>query len=81
MPGPDLPMALENHAMVAINNTCSMVIAGLDIDWEESALTYFYDHNEGEFVKKQCKKALLSKILESQNFLLLFLKVACKSKV
>ena len=52
MPGPDLPMALENHAMVAINNTCSMVIAGLDIDWEESALTYFYDHNEGEFVKK-----------------------------
>ena len=29
MPGPDLPMALGYHAMVAINNTCSMVIGGL----------------------------------------------------
>ena len=26
--GPDLPMALEAHAMVAINSTCSMVIGG-----------------------------------------------------
>ena len=26
--GPDLPMALIHHAMVAINSTCSMVIAG-----------------------------------------------------
>ena len=28
MPGPDLPIALEAHAMVAINSTCSMVIGG-----------------------------------------------------
>ena len=28
MPGSDLPMALSNHAMVAINSTCSMVIGG-----------------------------------------------------
>ena len=28
MPGPNLPMALEGHAMVAINGTCSMVIGG-----------------------------------------------------
>ena len=28
MPGPDLPMALEAHAMVALNSTCSMVIGG-----------------------------------------------------
>ena len=28
MPGPDLPMALDSHAMVAINSTCSMVIGG-----------------------------------------------------
>ena len=28
MPGSDLPMALSNHAMVAINSACSMVIGG-----------------------------------------------------
>ena len=26
--GPDLPIALEKHAMVAINSTCSIVIGG-----------------------------------------------------
>ena len=29
MPGPNLPMALEAHAMVPINSTCSMVIGGV----------------------------------------------------
>jgi hypothetical protein len=43
MPGPDLPMALSRHAMVAINNTCSMVIG------DNSASTFYYDHNEGEW--------------------------------
>jgi N-acetylneuraminic acid mutarotase len=28
MPGPDLPMGLDGHAMVVINSTCSMVIGG-----------------------------------------------------
>ena len=28
VPGPDLPMALTGHAMVAINSTCSMVTGG-----------------------------------------------------
>ena len=28
MPGPDLPIALESHTMVAINKTCSMIIGG-----------------------------------------------------
>ena len=28
MPGPNLPMALNAHAIVAINSTCSMVIGG-----------------------------------------------------
>ena len=28
MPGPDMPMALEGHAIVPINSTCSMVIGG-----------------------------------------------------
>ena len=47
MPGPDLPMALHGHAMVAINNTCSMVIGGYSGGY--SASTFYYDHNEGEW--------------------------------
>jgi hypothetical protein len=50
MPGPDLPMALGWLAIVAINSTCSMVIAGFDIDLEKSASTFIYDHNEGEWI-------------------------------
>ena len=46
MLGPDLPMALEYHAMVAINSTCSMVIGGNS----DSALTFFYDHNQDEWI-------------------------------
>ena len=48
MLGPDLPIALVNHAMVAINSTCSMVIGG----YSEITLasTFFYDHNEGEWI-------------------------------
>ena len=48
MPGPDLPMANNAHAMVAINSTCSMVIGGSSNDYY--ALTFFYDHNEGEWI-------------------------------
>ena len=48
MPGPDLPMALYYHAMVAINNTCSMVIGG-ESSGANSASTFYYDHNEGEW--------------------------------
>ena len=47
MPGPDLPMALRYHAMVAIINTRSMVIGGENLDY--SASTFYYDHNEGEW--------------------------------
>ena len=47
--GPDFPMALYGHAMVAINKTCSMVIAGRN--WfSVSPLTFFYDHSEGELM-------------------------------
>jgi hypothetical protein len=48
MLGPDLPMALQSHAMVAINSTCSMVIGGIAYDYYAS--TFFYDHNEGEWI-------------------------------
>ena len=45
--GPDLPMSLYRHAIVAINSTFSMVIAGFSNDF--SASTFYYDHNEGEW--------------------------------
>ena len=48
MIGPVLPMAIQYHAMVAINSTCSMVIGGYSNGY--SALTIFYDHNEGEWI-------------------------------
>ena len=48
MLGPDLPMALSDHTMVAINSTCSMVIGGYSTDY--SALTLFYNHKEGEWI-------------------------------
>ena len=49
MLGPDLPMALDSHAMVAINSTCSMVIGGLSNNGI-SASTFFYDRNEEEWI-------------------------------
>ena len=39
MPGPDMPMALYDHAMVAINSTYSMVIGGWSNGY--SASTFF----------------------------------------
>ena len=48
MPGPNLPMALWRHAMVAINRTFAMVIGGLS-SGGTSASTFYYDHNEGEW--------------------------------
>ena len=48
MLGPDLPMALGRHAMVAINSTCSMVIGGHYGYY--SASTFFYDRIEEEWI-------------------------------
>jgi hypothetical protein len=52
--GPDLPMTLYSHAMVAINSTCSMVIGGYSYDNYDnngySASTLFYDHKKGEWI-------------------------------
>ena len=48
LPGPDLPIALDGHAMAAINSTVSMVIGGYDrsgLDGTES--TFYYNHIEG----------------------------------
>jgi hypothetical protein len=42
MPGPDLPMALEAHAMVAINSTCSMVIGGNSDEDEANYCSFLF---------------------------------------
>jgi N-acetylneuraminic acid mutarotase len=49
LPGPDLPTTLFQHAMVAINSTCSMVIGGTKRSYSSgySASTYYYDHVKG----------------------------------
>ena len=48
--GPDLPMDLYAHAMVAINSTFSVVIGGETASGSSTASTFFYDHNEGEWI-------------------------------
>ena len=50
MLGPDLPIALSYHAMVAINRTCSMVIGGYSMPNGYSPSTFFYDHNEEKWI-------------------------------
>ena len=50
-PGPDMPMALLNHAMAAINRTMSMVIGGGDGEYftYSYASTFYFHHSEGEW--------------------------------
>ena len=50
MSGPDLPMARYGHAMVSINRTFSMVIGGNDGSYSGTSSTFYYDHNEGEWI-------------------------------
>ena len=49
MVGPDLPMVLYYHAMVAINSTFSMVIGGYS-NGSSYASTFFFDHNEDKWI-------------------------------
>ena len=49
--GPDLPISLYRHAMIAINSSCSMVIGGIFTNYySSSASTFYYDHNEEEWI-------------------------------
>ena len=49
MHGPDLPMNLAGHAMVAFNNTYSMVIGGFFYGYFYAS-TIFYDRNVEEWI-------------------------------
>ena len=46
-PVPDLPMYFSNHAIVAINSSCSRIIGG---HYGGICYTFFYNHNEGEWI-------------------------------
>ena len=48
MPGPDLIVALQDHAMVAINSTVSMIIGGWD--GSNSASTFYFDHIKSDWI-------------------------------
>ena len=50
MPGPDMPMPLDSHAMAAINSTVSMIIGGFDgSGLDGTSSTFYYNHIEGEW--------------------------------
>ena len=49
MPGPDLPMALEGHAMVSINSTCSMVIGGGHGEGANYCLFHLFNVKNSEY--------------------------------
>ena len=49
-PGPDLPMALSGHAMIAINATHSMVIGGADSGNYQLDLTFYFDHGNQQWI-------------------------------
>ena len=56
MPGPDLPIALDAHAMVPINSTCSMVIGGSHGEGANYCLFHFAYVKNSEYVFTLCWK-------------------------
>ena len=48
-PGPDLPMTLRAHAMIAINTTHSMVIGG-DSSSSTIDLTFYFNHGNQQWI-------------------------------
>ena len=49
MPGPELPLPLERHAMIMMNNELTMVIGGVSPGIGLLAQTYEYNHVKGEW--------------------------------
>ena len=44
IPGPDMPIPVDLHALVAINKTCSLVIGGRTIGPVDLATVYYFEH-------------------------------------
>ena len=49
IPGPNLPVELGGHEMVAINSSYSMVIGGTG-GYGTSKMTYYYDHTDHNWI-------------------------------
>lgn len=55
MPGPNLPVGLDGHEMVAINSSYSMVIGGRYVisgisGTLRSRMTFYYDHTDHHWI-------------------------------
>ena len=50
MAGPELPMPLDSHKMVAINNDLTMVIGGYTMGNTVLAQTFYYDHSNEQWI-------------------------------
>ena len=43
-PGPNLPLPVDAHALVAINDTCSMLIGGITSEFVVTVSTFYFQH-------------------------------------
>ena len=50
-PGPDLPIAMGNHAIVSINQSCAMIIGGKTTTTETSKETWYYNWESKYWIK------------------------------
>ena len=50
-PGPDLPIAMVYHVIIANNQSCAMVIGGTTTDNDYSRKTWYYDWESENWIK------------------------------
>ena len=50
-PGPELPIPLDLHTLVAINNTCSIVIGGRTSGNVETPTTHYFHHDGNNWIQ------------------------------
>ena len=50
-PGPDLPIPTDSHALVAIDNTLSLLIGGSDIENAPIQTTHYFDHQAHNWIQ------------------------------
>ena len=46
IPGPDMPIPLDNHALVAVNKTCSLLIGGRTTGLAAIPTVYYFEHED-----------------------------------
>ena len=50
-PGPNLPIPIQEHALVAIDNTLSLLIGGLNIENAPIQSTHYFDHQAHNWIQ------------------------------